>query len=226
MKKLILLLLLSTSLISQNFRGFYPSTSPKLFLNGNSLLASNADHTLANAKYISQTIYANLLADNYNISLFDYSKGSQKQSEINSVMQSQINSFTCGKNDVVLIWEVTNDLGIDQTVTAIQAFNNLKTYVDYVKQFTQKYIVCTCIARDFAPDLPTLMPKIDSVNTMIRAEYSGANLCDLAANSNFDTKAKASISPPYATDKIHIIQAGCDLVISLFYPKITYFLNN
>ena len=197
----------------------------KLFMNGNSLMSSNANHTVANARYISHTMYANLLALNYDLALFDYSRGSQTQSQINDVMASQINVNTCGANDIVLIWEITNELGINQTITAQQAFDVQKTYVDYVKQFTQKYIVCTCAARDFATDLITLMPKIDTVNTMVRAEYSGANLCDIAANINFDTKAKASISPPYK-DGLHFLQQGSDVIISLMQPKIEYFLNN
>lgn len=199
----------------------------KLFMNGNSLMSSNANHTVANARYISHTMYANLLALNYDLALFDYSRGSQTQSQINDVMASQINVNTCGANDIVLIWEITNELGINQTITAQQAFDVQKTYVDYVKQFTQKYIVCTCAARDFATDLITLMPKIDEVNAMTRIEYPDPiNLCDIAANSNFDTKAKASISPPYDPDKLHLLQGGCDAVIGLMQPKIEYFLNN
>ena len=198
----------------------------KLFMNGNSLMASNANHTVGNARYISHTMYANLLALNYDLALFDYSLGSQTQSQINTKMYDQINANTCGANDIVVIWEITNELGINQTITAQQAYDAQKAYVDYVSQFTQKYIVCTCAARDFSTDLVTLMPKIDDVNTMTRAEYSGANLCDIAANTNFDTKAKASISPPYDPDKLHLIQAGCDLIISLLQPKIEYFLNN
>lgn len=197
----------------------------KLFMNGNSIMGNNAGSTVALGRYISHTIYTNLLALNYKVALFDYSRGSQTQPQINAVMADQINAKTCGANDIVLIFELTNHLGIDQTVTAQQAFDVLKAYVDYVSQFTQKYIVCTCAARDFAGDLVTLMPKIDTVNTMVRAEYSGANLCDIAANTNFDTKAKASISPPYK-DGLHFLQQGSDVIISLMQPKIEYFLNN
>jgi hypothetical protein len=198
----------------------------KLFTNGNSLMASDANHTMTGVRYIPMTIYTNLLALNYDVALFDYSKGSQKQSEINVIMASQINANTCGANDIVLIWEITNDLGIIQTVTAQDAINNLQAYINYVSQFTQKYIVCTCAARDFTTDLVTLMPKIDTVNTWIRTEYNPINICDIAANSNFDVKAKASISPPYDPDKLHLLQAGCDAVIGLLQPKIEYFLNN
>jgi hypothetical protein len=198
----------------------------KLFMNGNSIMANNAGSTVANARYLSHTLYANLLALGYNLSLFDYSLGGQKQSEINTRMYDQINASNCTAKDIVLIMEVTNDLGIVQSVTAQTAFNNLKFNVDYVKQFTQKYIVCTCMARDFAGDLVTLMPKIDTVNGLIRAEYSGYNLCDVAANTNFDTKAKASISPPMAADRLHVLQQGSDLLISLFQPNIEYFLTH
>ena len=199
---------------------------PKLFMNGNSIMANNAGSTIANARYMSHAIYTNLLALNYKVALFDYSLGGQKQSEINTRMYDQINVNTCSANDVVVIWEITNDLGIVQSVTAQEAIDNLKAYIDYVKQFTQKYIVCTCIARDFATDLVTLMPKIDTVNAWVRTEYNAINICDIAADSNFDTKAKASISPPYKTDKLHFLQQGSDLVIGLLQPKIEYFLNN
>lgn len=200
--------------------------STKLFMNGNSIMANNAGSTVANARYLSHTLYANLLALNYKVSLFDYSLGGQKQSEINTRMYAQINASNCTAKDIVLIMEVTNDLGIVQSVTAQDAINNLQAYVDYVSQFTQKYIVCTCPARDFAGDLVTLQPKIDTVNAWIRSTYSVNNVCDVAADTNFDTKAKASISPPYKTDKLHFLQQGSDLLISLYQPKIEYFLNN
>lgn len=198
----------------------------KLFMNGNSLMANNSESTVANARYMSHTLYSNLLALNYKVALFDYSLGGQKQSEINTRMQAQINVNTCSANDVVVIWEITNDLGIVQSVTAQEAIDNLKAYIDYVKQFTQKYIVCTCIARDFSTDLVTLMPKIDTVNAWVRTEYDPINICDFAADTNFDTKPKASISPPYNLDKLHTIQQGKDIQIGLLQPKIEYFLNN
>jgi hypothetical protein len=199
---------------------------PKLFMNGNSLMANNAASTVANARYMSHTLYSNLLALNYKVALFDYSLGGQKQSEINTRMYNQINAKTCSANDVVVIAEITNDLGIVQTVTAQDAIDNLEFYVDYVKQFTQKYIVCTCPARDFSSDLVTLMPKIDTVNAWIRTEYNTINICDFAADTNFDTKAKASISPPYHIDKLHTLQQGKDIQIGLLQAKIEYFLNN
>ena len=199
---------------------------PKLFMNGNSIMANNAGSTIANARYMSHAIYTNLLALNYKVALFDYSLGGQKQSEINTRMYDQINVNTCSANDVVLIWEITNDLGINQTVTAQDAIDNLQAYINYISQFTQKYIVCTCAARDFSGDLVTLMTKIDTVNAWIRTEYNAINICDIAADSNFDTKAKASISPPYKTDKLHFLQQGSDLVIGLMQPKIEYLLNN
>lgn len=199
---------------------------PKLFMNGNSIMANNAGSTIANARYMSHAIYTNLLALNYKVALFDYSLGGQKQSEINTRMQAQINVNTCSANDVVVIWEVTNDLGIVQSVTAQDAINNLTTYINHVSQFTQKYIVCTCAARDFAGDQASLMTRIDTVNSWIRSSCTVNNLCDIAADSNFDTKAKASISPPYKTDKLHFLQQGSDLVIGLLQPKIEYFLNN
>jgi len=198
----------------------------KLYFNGNSIMASDANHTMTGVRYIPYTIYSNLLALGHNLAVFDYSKGSQKQSEINAIMANQINSKTCGANDIVVLWEITNDLGINQTVTAAQAFTNIQTYINYVSQFTQKYIICTCAARDFSGDLVTLMPKIDDVNNLIRANYNTNNICDIAANTNFDTKAKASISPPYSTDKLHLIQSGKDIVIGLMQSKIEYFLNN
>jgi len=198
----------------------------KLFMNGNSLMASDANHTITTARYIPFTIYANLLALNYKVALFDYSKGGQQQTEINTIMSTQINSSVCGANDIVLIWEGTNDLGLNPAKTGAQAFADLQTYVNYVTQFTSKIIVCTIISRDAVGDAADLMTRISDYNTLVRATYTGNNLCDLAANANFDTRADASISPPYDTDKLHLFQAGCNIVIGLMQPKIEYLLNN
>lgn len=225
MKLFLFILLFPFFLLSQN-KNYCEPFEVKIFMNGNSLLASNSTHTIGNARYISSTLQNYFLSQGYKFSMFDYSLGGQTQSQINAKMYSQTNCFNLNKNSIVFIWEITNELGINQSITAIQAFNVLVAYTNYIKIFTDKYIVGTCIARNFSTDLPTLMPKIDSVNTMIRNYYPPVNILDLAANQNFNTKAKAAISPPYATDELHLITQGCDTVISLIKPKFLYFLNN
>jgi hypothetical protein len=68
------------------------------------------------------------------------------------------------------------------------------------------------------------MDRINDYNTLIRANYSGQSLCDLAANSHFDEKSDAD-DATYYQDKLHLMQTGQDLVISLLTPYVQYYLN-
>lgn len=213
MKHLILFLLLSVSVFSQGLNG--NKSIKKLVFQGNSLFDTNVNHTVNNQKYVTLGIYNNLRTTYTGLAFFDYSISGQDQVQINALITSQFDSVKIKPQDVVVIWEGTNNLAHYPSKTGAQAFAELQAWVNIVKRFTDKYIVCTTIARDLAADPADLMTRIDDYNTLIRANYSGVHLCDLGAHSFFNTRAKASVSPPYDTDKLHLYQLGQDTVIEV-----------
>ena len=193
----------------------------RLIFQGNSLLDTNLNHTLNNQKYVTLTLFSNIKGSYPKLSLVDYSISGQDQVQINTAMTSHFTAGQCNPQDVVVIWEGTNNLAHYPSKTGATAFSELQTFITHVSQFTSKIIVCTTIARDLAADPSDLMTRIGDYNTLIRANYSGNNLCDLASNSNFDARADCSNTTYYDTDKLHLVQTGQDLIISLLTTSIT-----
>lgn len=189
-------------------------TNKKLFFQGNSLLDTNLNHTVNNGKYITYTLYNNIKASYPGLSLIDYSISGQDQIQINSLMTQQFTSDIVKPNSVILIMEGTNNLSHYPSKTGAQAFSDLQIFITHISQFTNRYIICTTSARDVAGDPVDLMTRIDDYNILIRANYSGNQLLDLAANSNFWPRSAADSVVNY-DDKLHWLQPNQDLFISL-----------
>lgn len=187
----------------------------KLFFQGNSLLDTNLNHTINNLKYVTYTLYNNIRGSYPGLALVEYSISGQDQVQINALMTQQFTSALVYQNSVVVIWEGTNNLSHYPSKTGAEAFADLQSFITHVSQFTSKIIVCTTIARDLSGDPADLMTRIDDYNVLVRANYSGNNLCDLALNANFWPRSAASNTTYYDTDKLHLVQTGQDLVISL-----------
>jgi len=194
------------------YRGI--STAQKLFTEGNSLMNWSLNHLVINGRYVSYGIY-NSVRVGRRLSLVDYGTSSQNQTEINAALSSRITPFF-KIPDVIFLWEGTNDM-YTNGLTGLQAYNNLVTYSTIVRNLGAKLVVATVIARDYSTDPADLMDRINDYNTLVRANQSSIcdGLCDLALDSHFDTRADASNTTYYHADKLHIVQAGQDLVISM-----------
>lgn len=141
------------------------------------------------------------------------------QTQINAALGTNI-SPRARYNDVVVLWEGTNDMYLND-LSGADAYANLVTYRNAVIALGAKLVVCTVIARDYVDDDPDLMDRIDAYNVLVR-NNSGlfTAVCDLAANAAFDTRADASNTTYYNADKIHQAQGGQDLVITLLTPVV------
>lgn len=201
---------------------YYASTpnTKRLFIQGNSLLDTGLNHLVNNQKYVTYTLYDNIRANYPSLSLHDYSISGQDQVQINALMTAQFTPQMVRPWDVVVNWEGTNNLSHYPTKTGAQAFADLQTWVSHVSQYTSKIIICTIIARDITGDPADLMTRINDFNVLVRANYSGNNLCDLAANSNLWPRSAASNTTYYDTDKLHLVSGGQNLVISLLTTAI------
>ena len=192
----------------------------KLVFQGNSLFNTGVNHTTNGLRYTTLGIYDNIRAVK-TFAYFDYSVAGADQVDINALISTQITG-RLNQNDIVVIWEGTNDLAHDNALTGQAAYNNLVTFSTAVRDQGAKLVICTAIARDLAGDAADLMTRIGDYNTLIRNNQSSIcdALCDLGANANFDQRADCANTTYYDSDKLHLVQGGQDLTISLITTTI------
>lgn len=195
------------------------NTNKRLQFEGNSLLNYSINFGVPYNFYIGTQVYANLVSNGYKGAYFDSSISSRTQTQINSLMATNYTDANTNNNRTVLNWEGTNDMGLGGLSSAA-AFANLQVFIAHITQYTNKYLICTVIARDHTTDAVDLMDRIDAYNVLVRANYPSSNVCDLAALSMFDTRAKASDTDYYKTDKLHLATAGQAIVITEITNKL------
>lgn len=192
----------------------------KLVFQGNSLFNTGVNHVTNGLRYTTLAIYDNIRAVK-TFAYFDYSVAGADQLDINALISSQITG-RLSASDIVTIWEGTNDLAHDNALTGQAAYNNLVAFCSAVRNQGAKLVVCTAIARDLAGDAADLMTRIGDYNTLVRNNQSSIcdALCDLGANANFDARADCANGTYYAADKLHLVQGGQDLTVSLITTSI------
>jgi hypothetical protein len=198
----------------------------KIFFEGNSLFNYDANSTPINQSfYVPQGIY-NGRTYSSGLAYQCYAVGGQQQTTINSNLSVNIIPFI-RQGDVIFLWEGTNDLNIGG-LTGLQAYNNVLTYANAVIPLGVKLIVGTVLARDKTTDAADLMTRIGDYNTLLRnnAASVGYTVCDFAADTHFDERADASNATYYNADKVHLIQAGYDIIISMGITTLNAILNS
>lgn len=226
MKKLLLIFLSLITLFSFKDDGYFKNPFPKkIIFQGNSLFDTGINHVTNNLKYVTLGIYDSLRESYPGLVLVDYSISGQNQVQINSKMYSQYNSNLVDSQSVCVIWEGTNDLAHYPSKTGTQAFAGLKSFTNHLDSLGIKLVVCTVIARDLASDPGNLMTRIAVYNDSIRANFSGNRLCDLGSLSMFNDRADAS-NTTYYQDKLHLYQAGQDIVLYQVKNKIQEYFEN
>lgn len=202
-----------------------PLYRPKrLFFQGNSLIDTDANHVTNNQKYTTFKIYNDIKASYPALALFDYSISGQNQEQINTKMAQQFNSDTINKNDVVLNMEGLNNLWAFPSKTAQQSFDQMQLWVNHVKQYTDKILVCTVSATTISGDVDNVFSRSQTYNQLLRDNLVNATLIDIAADSVFATQAATNNTTYYDTDKVHWKQGGMDRFITLVTPYITVIL--
>lgn len=202
-----------------------PLYRPKrLFFQGNSLIDTDVNHVTNNQKYTTFKIYNDIKASYPALALFDYSISGQNQEQINTKMAQQFNSDTINKNDVVLNMEGLNNLWVFPSKTAQQSFDQMQLWVNHVKQFTDKILVCTVSATTISGDVNNVFSRSQTYNQLLRDDLVNATLIDIAADSVFATQAATNNTSYYDTDKVHWKQGGMDRFITLVKPYITAIL--
>lgn len=196
-----------------------------IFFEGNSLFALksiSATPTTGDygGEYITSTVYANFISGrqlNYCSLALEARNGTQILASAPTAIVPFIKA-----NDIIVYWEGTNDM-YTNSLTGAQAWANVTSYLTLVQQYAPKIIICTVIARDYSLDPAGLMnTEIPAYNTLVRNNTSlGYTLCDLANDPLFDARADASNATYYCGDKLHLITAGQNQIITLIQNIIT-----
>jgi hypothetical protein len=196
------------------------SPQRRIIFEGNSLMNYSAEPLFLFGHYIPQTVYNNVRTAHFKLAYTSYAISGRTQTLINASLSTNITPFVKA-GDIILIWEGTNDMGVN-ALSGAAAFANVVTYLNTVAPYGVKVVLCTVIARDMTGDAADLMTRIGDYNTLIRNSAStyGYTVCDLAADTHFDARADASDATYYNADKIHQALVGQDLVISLMTTSV------
>lgn len=201
--------------------GSLKNTQRTLFIEGNSLMSWDANHTVPWQYYVPLGIY-NSLRTGRVLNARIHPVGGQTQTEINALLSTRILPYI-GSSDIYFIWEGTNDMYVNG-LTGTQAFDNLLTCIQTIKTRTDKIVVGTVAARDHALDSAALMNTyIPDYNSLVRSNAAtyGYKIVDFASRPEFATRAAASNTTYYDSDKLHLVHPGKDIIISMATANIT-----
>lgn len=225
--KIILLLVLLTDFAQaqvQVFNNGNTSSQRRIIFNGNSHfnLAQNSV-TVTNNYHVPITIYNNLRAS-YKLTSAIFAVGGNPTTTINNNFNTQ-NLPVIRSRDVVVIWEVTNDLSVNN-LTGQQAYDELVEFANSVHALGAYVIVATTIPRNHVDDAADIWTRGQACNTLIRSAPAGTfdAVCDLAADPVFDAEIDCDNTTYYNADKLHLATAGQNQVISLLTTTISNFL--
>ena len=194
-------------------------TGRNIFYEGNSIINFNAASTVTNNYYTSTQVEIQLMAAGKYLLKNDYSKQGWRTYDLTADMPTTtIPRLT--SNDIVVFWEIYNDLKV-QGQTPAGAWTNVLALINLVKTKGAKLIILTAIAAN--KDTLRADYEVDrlAMNTIVRdnAVTYGYTVCDVAALTQFDVQADAD-NVTYYTDKTHLTQAGQDLIVTQIYNSI------
>ena len=201
--------------------GIVPSVTPlqKLIFEGNSLMANSSAGINQWEYYLVKTVYASIRAS-HEVTLLNFSISGRNQTQINDSIATNITP-NVREGDIIILWEGTNDM-YTNGLSGAAAYANLVTYSETVRALGAQLVLCNVIARDYELDAGDLMDRIDAYNALCDANQ--AAICDayvdLYAEPEFDTRADASDTDYYHTDKIHIVQGAYDIINPLITAAI------
>lgn len=197
----------------------------QILFEGNSLLnlgpitlsVSGADY---DKQYVPLAIY-NSLRVGRKLSTFCYAIESRTGTQI---LAEQLAVSSIKPRDILVYWEGTNDMYLNG-LTGAQAFTNVTDYLTLALAKGAQVVIGTVAARDYSLDSADLMTRISDYNTLVRNNTAlGYTVCDIGADSLFDTRADCSNATYYATDKIHMVIAGQDIISTLLISTISNLL--
>ena len=187
----------------------------KLIFDGNSLfnlLGKASTPYVLNGFSVSSRVRSNNITGGKNAVIHDYSVQGKTTVQLTSDFPTKVQPYI-NKNDVLIFWELTNDLASGQTPA--QCLTNLKAYCSLAKTYCKKVYILTCIPDDSGRYLDA--DRL-TLNSLILADTSFCDgIIDICALPEFDALADASNTTYYQTDKLHLTLAGFNLVGDTIY---------
>lgn len=195
----------------------------KLIFNGNSHfnLAQN-DINIPYNYYVPRSIHANVIAAGYKTPMTAFAVGGNPTTTMNANFDSQ-NGPLIKTGDVVVLWEITNDLAVNE-LSGADAYAQVVIFANKVRALGGYILVGTTTARNHVNDPPDIWDRGQACNTLIR-DNSGLfdGICDLASDTHFDDEADCD-NTTYYIDKLHFATAGQAIIISMWTTTINSFL--
>lgn len=188
----------------------------RLIFQGNSLLNLHSGTLVPNGHYLSKKIYSEVIAIKPSISSIFLSINGNPTTTMNANFDTLTAPFI-RPNDVVLLWEITNDLSVNG-LTGAQAYDQVVIYCGKVRALGGKVAVGTFIARNHTADASDLFTRGQDCNTLLRANWASFCdlLCDPAVDPVFDEKTDANNTTYYQSDRLHLTTVGSDYIAPLF----------
>lgn len=175
----------------------------------------HAGNLVANGMYLTRTAYATIAASKPKVACQMLAINGNPTTTMNLNFNTATAPFI-KPNDVVILWEITNDLSVNG-LTGAQAYAQVTEYCGKVRALGGKVAVCTFIARNHTADAADLFTRGQDCNTLIRDNW--ASFCDLVidlgADSLFDEKTDADNATYYQADKVHLTTVGSDYIAGL-----------
>lgn len=194
----------------------------RIIFDGNSLSNQGASLLVGAMRYPS-TVYSSVVSLGKKIAFQNYSIGGRQTHVLVSEFDTKI-SPNIFPNDVLIMWEITNDLaqGALGNRTAAQAIQDLADYTAKARTKGVYLVYLTMIARDMAGDPVDLETKRLTVNAELRNNTS--TYCDLLVDvgnlPQFDSQADCTDTTYYNADKCHLTNTGYDLIATTVYNAI------
>lgn len=133
---------------------------------------------------------------------------------------TRVDPYYTPRNKILVFWAGYNS----SALTTEQIYAQIQTYCAARKAAGWQVILCTEIDAQSATAITNEWPtKYLALNTMLRAGYAAFadRLADLGANAALQD---ATSTTYYNADKVHLIQAGYDIVGGIIEPHITALL--
>lgn len=222
-KLIFLTILVALSSIAEAqsvYRGH--STQRRLIFNGNSHWNVGQNSiTVLNDYYVPKTIYDNIRGT-YPTTACLFAISGNPTTTMNANFATQ-NAPVIQKGDVVVLWEITNDLSVNG-LTGAQAYAQLVTFANSVHALGAYIIVGTTTARNHSGDAADIWTRGQDCNTLIRNSVGVFDaICDPAVDTHFDDQADCA-NTTYYIDGLHFATAGQALIITYWTNSINTFM--
>lgn len=136
--------------------------------------------------------------------IFNVAVAGQTTTQMLANGSTQVDSlFASGKENIVIVLEGTNDLGMLQDATAV--YDNLIAYCNARRAAGFKVVIGTIPPSIFFSG--TQETRRQTVNTNLRANW--ATFADALADFAADSRLSNNLNSTYYTDGTHWTQAGC-----------------